>query len=321
MLGINELGYDERSKVFADPAAAREFIEQIRWQGEPYCPHCGIVGAYKITPREGSKTRKGLYRCKLPRKDKQGNPLCGKQFTVTVGTIFEGTRVGLHKWLRAIYLMCASKKGVSANQLHRELGVTYKTAWFMCHRVREAMKKEPLRSKLAGVVEADETYVGGKKRLLAKPGGPSARGTKDIVFTVVQRSGEARSHLVDDVRGDTLKGLIRSEVEDTAYIMTDALHSYKGLHKEFAGHGAVDHGKEYVRGIIHTNFAESFFSLLKRAVLGTYHHISRQHMQRYLEEFDFRWNTRHGSDDERMMKAIRGSEGKRLYYRTPKLAS
>lgn len=318
---LSNLTLEERNKLFSDADLAREYIEAVRWGGEPYCPHCGNVGAYKITPRKGSKTRKGLYRCNLPRKDKEGNPLCGKQFTVTVGTIFESSHIPLNRWLMAIHRMCASKKGVSAKQLQREFKTTYKSAWFMCHRIREAMKKEPLRSKLAGVVEADETFIGGRKRPFAKPHGPTAGGTKDIVFSVIERDGgEARSFLVNDIRSDTLKPLIRQEVEGEAYIMTDAMRSYQGLEKEFAGHGVVDHSEEYVRGIVHTNFAESFFSLIKRAVLGTFHHISRKHMQRYLEEFDFRWNTRHETDDKRMVQAIKKAEGKRLKYRAPKLA-
>lgn len=310
MEALGKLSYEQRQKLFGDPEAARAFIESIRWPEGPVCPHCGMEGnAYEIKPRSAeSRTRAGLYKC--------GD--CRKQFTVTVGTIFEGTRVPLNKWLRAIYLMCASKKGVSANQLQRELGVTYKTAWFMCHRVRKAMEKEPLRSKLSGVVEADETYVGGKKRLQGKRGGPSASGTKEIVFSMVQRDGDARSYLVEDVRASTLKPRLRAEVEGAAYIMTDQLKSYQGLDREFAGHGSVDHTREYVRGVIHTNFAESYFSLLKRGVLGTFHHISKRHLQRYLEEFDFRWNHRKESDDFRVAQAIKGSEGKRLMYRWPK---
>lgn len=296
--------FAERAALFADPEAAREFIEQLRWNGNPVCPHCGGEEPYKLTPKPDSKrpVRPGVYKCRE----------CRKQFTVTVGTIFEGSKVKLNKWLYAIHLMCSSKKGISANQLKRELEVTYKTAWFMCHRIREAMKKEPLSSMLTGEVEVDETYVGGKKKK-----GTPGRGTvgKAPVFTMLQRDGEARSFLVGETTGKALTPMIRANVEGTARVMTDTYGAYYHLHKDFPNHQQVDHSKEYVRGNVHTNFAESFFSLLKRGILGTFHHVSRQHLQRYCEEFDFRWNSRDLSDWERTRLAIEGAEGKRLYYK------
>ena len=312
MLPLDKLDYQTRQKLFGDAEAAREFIEAIRWNGEPYCPHCGNIGAYKLEPKPGSKrpVRPGVYKCAA----------CRKQFTVTVGTIFESSRVPLNKWLYAIHLMCSSKKGVSAKQLERDLEVQYKTAWFLCHRIRKAMEKEPLRSKLDGVVEADETYVGGKLRKGGpRPQGPLSGGKKMVVYTLVSRDGEARSQLVDDAKAETLQTVMRNEVEGEAHIMTDGAHAYWGTDAYFRSHETVDHTRgEYVRGIVHTNFAESYFSLLKRGILGIFHHVSRKHIQRYLEEFDFRWNTRDDSDPERMVKAIRQAEGKRLYYRTPK---
>ena len=270
----------------------------------PVCPRCGAVVAYKLTgrPSSTSAVRPGVYKC--------GS--CRKQYSGTVGTVFEDSHVPLNKWLYAAHLMVSSKKGISANQLHRDLGVTYKTAWFMAHRIRLAMQPTEPAEKLSGVVEADESYVGDKTK-----GGKRGRGAahKVIVFSLIQRDGEARSFHVPNVKGQTLKGVLPENVLGTADIMTDNLGSYRGLAKEFRSHGVVDHGKEYVRGIIHTNFAESYFSLLKRGIIGAFHHVSEQHFQRYLNEFDFRWNRRTVSDDERLLMAARDSEGKRLTYR------
>jgi transposase-like protein len=298
--------YSKFSHLFGDEDAAREWLEKMRWNGEPYCPHCGSVGAYNLKARKESKkpVRPGVWKCSA----------CRKQFTVTVGTIFESSRIPLSKWLYAIHLFCSAKKGISANQLSRTLGITYKSAWFMAHRIRHAMTKSPLAEKLSGIVEADETYVGGK--ISGHGLGPHAGGNKAVVFSVIERDGDARSFHVANSKATTLKPIIREQVEGTAVIMTDSMRSYIGLEREFAGHGVVDHTKkEYVRGILHTNFAESFFSLFKRGVVGTFHHVSKQHLQRYLEEFDFRWNRRHMSDAERIGDAIRATEGKRLMYR------
>lgn len=302
--------YRELTKLFADEDAAREWLEAKRWPNGPVCPHCGVTDrAYRLIPKATSTrpVRKGVWKCRD----------CRKQFTVTIGTIFAETHIPLHKWLYAIHLMCSSKKGVSANQLSRTLEITYKSAWFMAHRIRKAMEKPEDGPKMTGVVEADETYVGGKNT--GTSGGPMAGGTKMAVFTLVQRDGEARSWIVEDVKAKTLKGIIRREVEGTAHIMTDQMKSYIGLSKEFAAHDAVNHAdREYVRGIVHVNFSESYFSLFKRGIIGAFHHISRKHIQRYLEEFDFRWNRRKVTDSERMLSAIAGTEGKRLFYRAPK---
>lgn len=311
MFSLETLDYDTRQKLFADKEAAREFIEEVRWAGNPVCPHCDHEAAYKLEPKPDSDSpvRPGVYKCSE----------CRKQFTVTVGTIFEGTRLGLNKWLYALYLMCSSKKGISANQLSRDLGVQYKTAWFLCHRIRKAMEKEPLRSKLDGVVEADETYVGGKLRKGTKgprPKGPLSGGQKTVVYSLVARDGEARSQVVPDNKAETLQGIMKNEVEGSAHIMTDGAHAYLGVDTHFRSHESVDHGRnEFVRGIVHTNFAESYFSLLKRGIIGAFHHVSKKHLQRYLEEFDFRWNLRNLSDWERVVAAIRQAGGKRLYYR------
>jgi transposase-like protein len=313
--------YKQMAGVFADEDLAREWLEARRWPEGPICPHCGVIDrAYRLIAKPGSKrpVRKGVWKCKD----------CRKQFTVTVGTVFAETHIPLNKWIYAMHLMCSSKKGVSAHQLSRTLEVQYKTAWFLCHRIRKAMEKDAPadREKIGGgIVEADETFVGAKApkhprrgKTEDRRGGPSARGTKTIVFSLIPREGEARSWKVDDVKGATLQNLIRKNVEGEAHIMTDQSPSYSGLDKQFASHESVDHSAgEYVRGIVHTNFAESYFSLLKRGIFGAFHHISAQHMQRYRVEFDFRWNLRRVDDFERLLEAIAGTEGVRLYYRAP----
>lgn len=309
MANDNAPTFAELAKVFADEDLAREWLEAKRWPNGPVCSHCETVGtAYKLTPKPTSTrpVRKGVWKCKA----------CRKQFTVTIGTIFAESHIPLNKWLYAIHLLCTSKKGISSLQLSRILEITYKSAWFLAHRIRKAMEKSPLAGKLAGIVEADETYIGGKGT--GSQGGPMAGGSKVAVFTLISRDGEARSQVVDDVKAKTLKGIIWEEVEGSAYICTDQMKSYHGLEKKFAGHGTVDHSaQEYVRGVIHVNFSESYFSLLKRGIIGAFHHVSKKHLQRYLEEFDFRWSRRKISDGERMLAAIAGTAGKRLFYRAP----
>jgi transposase-like protein len=283
------------------------------------CPHCGTVDSaerehYRIKPKNGTSRRK-LWKCFS----------CRKQFTVTVGTIFEDSHIELNKWLLAFYLLCSSKKGMSALQLHRMLGGSYKTAWFMCHRIRWAMAEPAFVEKLSGVVEADETYVGGKPRKANRrkddpPGWKrkTGRGTdKAPVMVVVERGGKAHSAHVANVSGDTVKGVIRKHVAKDSRVMTDAFRSYQGLSKEFATHEVVNHMDEYVRGDVHTNTAESFFAILKRGLNGIYHHVSEEHLHRYLSEFDFRYNNReaNGVDDaERTRRALAGVGGKRLMY-------
>ncbi len=289
---------------FGNEEKARKLIEKFRWPNGPICPKCGSKEAYRLTATKDHDNhgRKGLLKCKT----------CRKQFTVTVGTIFEDSHIPLHKWLMAIYLISSSKKGISANQLHRMLGITYKTAWFTGHRIRFAMTQPPMSEKLSNIVEADETYVGGKAR--GKRGRGAEKKTK--VFSLIQRDGEARSFKVDDVKGKTLKKLIKENVVDTAHVMTDEFKAYDGLKKQVKKHSTIEHGrKEYARGIVHVNFAESYFSLLKRGILGTFDHVSEEHMPRYLSEFDYRWNRREISDGERTIEAIRNSKGKRLMYR------
>lgn len=291
-----------------DKDEAREMLEAIRWPNCPVCPHCGSVeGAYKL---EGKKTRPGLYKCAD----------CRKQFTVTVGTVFEGSRIPLNKWLLAIYMMCASKKGVSAHQLHRQLKVTYKTAWFMCHRIRLAMTQEPMFSQIRGTVEADETYIGGREsnkhwdKKIKNAQGRSLK-SKTPVFALIERGGQLRAKKMHSVAAKDLKEEIRKNVHPSAKIVTDKFASYHGLSSEFQ-HEIVDHGKrEYVRGDVHTNTLEGWFSLLKRGVTGTFHHVSDKHLDRYVDEFVFRYNNRELEDGERMVKAIKKVAGKRLIYK------
>jgi len=286
---------------------ARQHLESIRWPEGPICPHCGSVNAIKL---QGKATRPGVCKCRD----------CRKQFTVTVGTIFERSHVPLQNWLYAFARMCASKKGISAKQLERELEVTYKTAWFMCHRIRHAMQGE-LSGPLVGTVEVDETYVGGKPRKGTGIKHKRGRGTSKVpVVALVERNGNVRTRVICDVTGKTLKSAIRTNVHSSATIMTDEHRGYLGIGGEFSGgHRTVCHGTgEYAKPDgTNTNTVESFFALIKRGVYGNFHHVSRKHLQRYCDEFSFRWNQRKVTDGERTLAALRSTEGKRLMYRMP----
>ncbi len=294
----------ELAPYFSDESAAISFIESQMWPDGPVCPRCGGTDKiYRIAPNPEERVRYGLHKC---------GP-CKRQFTVKVGTIFEGSNIPMTKWLIAIYMMCSSKKGVSANQLHRALGISYKASWFLCHRVRLAMAKEPLVGKLGaggGIVEIDETFVGGKFRNNPHKG-RKGRGTKGkvAVMTLIDREGEARTFRVPNTKKGTLQAVTIPNVDGTAHIITDEHASYKGLAKHFASHEVINHSKEYVRGVIHTNFAESYHSLLKRSIMGTHHHLSVKHLPRYLREREFHWNRRHATDGERTVDAIKGAAG------------
>jgi transposase-like protein len=314
-----DLGFDVYDARFQDSLVAADYLESLRWPNGPVCPHCGE--SEREPYRLKSTTRK-LWKCAA----------CRKQYTVTVGTIFEGSHIPLNKWLLAFYLLCSSKKGMSAHQLHRMLGVTYKSAWFMCHRIRYAMEQPAFQDKLTGVVEVDETYVGGKVRRSNErqyrpldPRQPDKRmqagrgSDKTPVVALVERGGMVRAERVATVTGRELKGAIRRHVDTSATIMTDSFASYRGLGKEYAGHFAVNHQDMYVDGEVHTNTAENFFSILKRGIDGVYHHVSEAHLPRYLDEFTFRYNNRAGNgvdDAERTRRALLGAEGKRLTYQT-----
>ena len=275
---------------------------------------CGSVEAYRLTARPGSKSpvRPGVWKCRA----------CRKQFTVTVGTIFEDSHIPLNKWLHAIHELCASKKGKSAHQLHRTLGVTYKSAWFLAHRIRWAMTQPPLVQKLLGTVEVDEAYIGGKARAGARRAkgqrGRSPEGNKVPVVVLVERQGKARTMPVGRVTARNLRGVIADHVDPSAVLMTDDYGAYYGAGRGFAGHKTVSHSQgQYVQGDVHTNTAESYFATLKRGITGIYHHVGKNHLHRYLGEFDFRYNTRKRQDGERTALAIQKAEGKRLMFKRP----
>jgi transposase-like protein len=246
---------------------------------------------------------------------------CGEQFTVTVGTIFEDSHIPLRKWLMAFALLCSAKKGISALQLQRELEFgSYRTAWHMAHRIRHAMSREPLAGLLKGTVEVDESYVGGKPRPGLDEKAKRGRGTKKTpVVALVERNGRVRAHKVDRVDAATLKAAIRENVDRDSLIMTDELTSYRGIGMEYRwGHFTVNHSAgEYATGGAHVNTAESFFALLKRGVVGSFHHISKEHLDRYCDEFSFRWDHRSITDSARTEIALRQTKGKRLSYRQP----
>jgi len=297
---------DMTNPAFTDETKAREFLEASRWPDGAICPFCGQQET--VHPLGGKSMGPGWFFCSD----------CKDKFTVRTGTVMERSHIPLHKWLMATHLMMASKKGMSALQLQRMLGLgSYRSAWFMCHRLREALK--PVKAGPIGgenkVVEADETFIGGKKknRAFAKK-----EPKKQVVMALVDRDGDSRSFHIADVSAKTLREKIVTTTSRKSYLMTDELASYEKVGKEFSGHGTVNHSAdEYVRmgGFMHINTAECRFSLMKRAVYGTHHSISEAHLHRYLVEWDFKWNTRKMKDGERAAAALKGIEGKRLTYR------
>lgn len=298
------------SKYFSSEDDARALLESLRWPNGPACPHCGGADPYRLTAKPGSKSpvRKGVWKCRA----------CRKQFTVTVGTIFEHSHVPISKWLLAIHLLSASKKGMSAHQLHRMLGVTYRAAWFMAHRLRHAMKQGPMQ--LDGIVEVDETYVGGSRRRRMGRPGPNDR-TKTPIIALVERGGRVRAFPLERVTGNNVQDVIRREVSLNAHMMTDELNVYHALSMGFRKHETINHSQdEYVRGNVHTNSVEGFFGLLKRGIIGSFHHVSRGHLARSCDEFSFRYNLRHTSDGERADALVAATE-KRLTFREPSSTS
>jgi transposase-like protein len=289
---------------FQDADKAREYLEALRWPSGPVCPHCGVVGGHYHLA--GKATRPGLWKCKD----------CREQFTVTVGTVFERSKIALNVWLQAVYLLCSSKKGMSSHQLHRTIGVTYKTAWFMTHRIREAMKdgSPGILGGGGGTVEVDETYWGNNR---PKGGGGSWHHKMKIV-SLVERGGKARSFQMKTVHGGVLRDMLRRHVAATANVHTDESRLYTPLWRYF-NHETVNHSAgEYSRGSVTTNTVEGYFSILKRGLVGTFHHVGEQHLYRYVNEFDFRYNTRSAlgfTDSERTAEALKQIGGKRLTYR------
>jgi len=299
--------------VFTDETKAREHLEAIRWPDGPVCPHCGSVD--KVYRLAGKSHRSGLIHCNA----------CNGSFTVTTGSVMESSHVPLNKWVLAFRLMASSKKGISAHQLHRTISVTYKTAWFMAHRIREAMR-DAAPTPLGGegsIIESDEAYWGPKdadkapmkRRRKGKPG----PGGKSKILTLVERGGRSRSLKMDDLRTETIHRVLRENASTKSRLMTDegTAHNF-----EFISHEKVKHGAgEYARGDVTTNTVEGFFSVFKRGMRGTYQHCGEQHLQRYLDEFDFRYSNRSAlgvGDAERALRAIKGAEGKRLTYRQPR---
>lgn len=305
---------DLTNPIFTDLDAARAHFEAIRWPNGPYCPFCGVVD--RVAPLGGSSMGPGWYHCKD----------CRKKFTAAVGTIYERSHIPMTKWLLATHLMCASKKGISAHQLHRMLGLPYKTAWFMAHRIREGMRDlnpTPMGGE-GKTVEADETYVGGKERNKhRKKRRADNIGSvgKEVVFGLVERGGKVHTQHIPRVTAKTLRPILNTQMADAkkTKLMTDGEGQYRLVADMFASHEVVNHGiGEYVRGDAHTNTIEGYFSILKRGITGTYHHVSGQHLKRYLGEFDFRYNERMAievTDAERANKAVKGVVGKRLTYR------
>jgi transposase-like protein len=304
---------------FHDEKAAFAHLEGLLWPDGPTCPHCGNADAKRITRLEGKATRIGVHKCNE----------CRKQFTVKVGTVFESAHVPLHKILQAVHLIACSKKGVSAHQLHRILQVTYKTAWFLAHRIREAMRDGSLAPMggPGGVVEVDETFTG-RLEGAPKSGRWTSRGKhggwahKNVVLTLVERGGAARSFHVDSTTVADVVPIVRKNVRRESKLMSDEAQHYKGLRSEFAeGSGAVAHSlDEYVRGEIHTNTVEGYYSIFKHGMKGVYQHCKEKHLHRYLAEFDFRYSNRVAlgvNDEARAGWALKGVVGKRLTYRNP----
>jgi transposase-like protein len=296
------------AQQYSDEGKARELLESLLWPDGPICPHCKNhkeKAIYRLQPKEGSKTRKGVCKCGA----------CRKQFTVTVGTVFEDSHISITKWMMAIFIMCSSKKAVSAHQLHRMLGITYKTAWFMAHRIRFAVGDDG-KMKLKGVVEIDETFIGGKSDRKHK------MSSKTPVMALIEQGGNMKARVVPNVSFKNLGRVLHEEVQNDAVICSDENQVWQNnIEKSFKAHHTVNHSKyEYILktpdGIAAgTNHCESFFSLLKRGVHGAWHSVSREHLHRYVGEFAFRWNTRKLTDGDRMEMATGLTTGKRLTYK------
>ena len=303
---LNEMAAIDVGRLTEDEA--RKILEDLRWPDGIKCPHCKSDNVTRIEAKS-DKIRDGLIQCNK----------CRGQFTVTVGTVMHRSHITLRQWVQAFYSICTHKKGISALQLQRNLGLaSYRSAWHLAHRIRLAMKIDPLASKLKGVVEIEETYIGGKPRKGSNKKHKRGRGTEKFpVVALVERKGKVVSKPIEKVNAKTLKTAIKNVVNKNSMIITDEWPAYRGLGKDFVGgHAMINHGMgEYVRGAISTNTAESYFALLKRGVHGSFHHVSKQHLFRYCDEFSFRWNHRKVNDGTSTEFAIKGAEGKRLVYK------
>lgn len=311
---------DISNPIYHDENKARTYLESVRWPDGPVCPFCD--SGEHVKALKGKSMGAGWYHCTD----------CRKKFTVRLGTLYERSHVPLHKWLLATRLLTSSKKGMSAHQLHRTLGVTYKTAWFMAHRIREAMRDNDT-SPLGGegqTVEADETYVGKRKPRANDYKFVSGQGwfarshydMKEPVISLVERDGRVRSFHVDSVTAKNVRQKLVENVDRKSHLMTDQATFYKKIGREFKSHEMVNHSiDEYVRGEAGTQVIENYFSIFKRGLTGVYQHVGAQHLKRYICEFDFRYNTRKINDKERADIALKGIEGKRLMYRRPHKAA
>lgn len=298
---LGDMNLIELTQKFSTVEAARAHLEEIRWPQGPFCPHCGVVGNSRRLG--GASAARGLFRCRD----------CRKSFSVTVGTIFQDSHIPLNIWVVGIYLLAASKKGMSAHQFHRMFGITYRSAFHMAHRIRHMMKNGSVE-KLDGVVETDETYVGGKAKNVHN-GKPVPEKTA-VVAMVSRHSGKMRARKVTSVNAQTLSKVLKKHVAKTAEIFTDGAKFYPQATKGLAGHESVNHeAGEYVRGHVSTQSVESFNAILKRGINGIYHHVSKEHLDRYLDEFTFRWDHRNVTDGERARQALSQADGKRLTYR------
>lgn len=310
----DELTLDQIQRRFSSDEKARKYLEAIRWPEGPVCAHCGAnTGIWSIASNKRRNIRPGLYECSS----------CKKQFTVTVGTVMEDSHIPLRKWLVAWYLMCSSKKGISALQIQRMLDLgSYRTAHFLMHRIRHGLKETGFKQKFSGIVEVDETYIGGKQErdFLKRTTGFD---NKTPVVSLVERKGNKRSMVMARVTSMNLRSAVEENVEAKSVVMTDQSLKYKKLEEKFTHH-RVNHGKqEFARKVndsltAHSNTVESSFSLLKRGIMGTFHHIGKRHLPLYLAEFDHRWNTKDKTDGQRTIEGIKMAEGKRLVYKQPK---
>jgi transposase-like protein len=296
-----------QNPIYTNDDAAREHLESLRWPNGPVCPHCGIVG--NAAELKGKSTRPGVYKCRD----------CRKPFSVTVGTVFERSKIPLSKWLLANHMLACGKKGVSSHEIHRALGVTYKTAWFMTHRLREAMapiKGAPQVGGEGKTVEADETYLAKSPKTRKRKGQPLHAKPAPQVLSLVERGGNIRSKYLDD---KNIRGALDEHLDMRSRLVTDGSTTYKTVMPTKGQHESVDHSKfEWARGDVHTNTLEGFFSIFKRGLVGTYQHMDKKHLHRYLAEFDFRFNNRAKlgiSHAQRADNALKDIGGKRLTYR------